>query len=147
MSAYIGQSEIDVDDADADDTSFRIGGGYRVNQNFAVEGFYIDYGEAEDTVGGLDASIEATAFQFQAVGLFPVNPTVDLYGKVGLAIWDAEACIEIFGCEDDDGTDLVFGFGAGFNVSKAVAIRAEYEMAEFDDVDVTTIMVGVDIGF
>ena len=144
VSLYVGQSE--ADDVDEDDTSYRIGGGYRVNQNFAVEGFYIDYGEAEDSFGGIDFSSEADAFQFQAVGLFPVNPTVELYGKLGLAIWDLETCIGTL-CGDDDGTDLVYGLGAAFNVTQAVAIRAEYEIVEFDDVDIDTIMVGVDIGF
>ncbi len=151
VSAFIGQSDADVDlgsvDMDGDDTSFRIGGGVRVNENFAVEGYYIDYGEADDTVFGIDVSAEATAFQFQAVGILPASPAVDLYGKVGLAIWDSEVSAVGFPDADDDGTDLVFGFGASFKLSKDVDLRAEYEFAEFDDSDITTIMIGLNIGF
>lgn len=151
VSAYIGQSDFDFDSADGDDTSFRIGGGYRVNENFAIEGFYIDYGEADDTVntffGPFEVSADADAFQFQAVGFLPVNPGAELYAKVGLALWDAKLTLVGFGDDDDDGIDLVFGFGGKFKVSNAVAIRAEYEMADFDDIDITTMMVGVDIGF
>ena len=159
VSLYVGQSEAEADsqgiEFDGDDTSYRIGGGYRVHQNFAVEGYYVDYGEADDTVTYLgvdvDTTADVTAFLFQAVGLFPVNPTIDLYGKAGLAIWDGEVCAEnpLVGkfCEDDDGTELVFGVGANFNVGESIALRAEYEMVEFDDIDVDTIMLGLNIGF
>ena len=157
VSAFIGQSEVDVDydvdvDIEGDDTSYRIGGGFRVNENFAVEGYYIDYGEIDDSIfvpffGDVELEAEATAFQFQAVGLFPASPSVDLYGKIGLAIWDAELSAPGFADEDDDGTDLVFGFGANFNISKQFTLRAEYEIANFDDVDIDTIMIGVNVAF
>jgi len=151
VSLYIGQTEVDFDinnvSVEGDDTAFRIGGGYRVNQNFAIEGFYIDNGEADDTVFGVvDVSVESTAFQFQGVGFLPVSRTVDLYGKVGLGIWDSEFSAAGFGDEDDDGIDLVFGLGASFKLSKDIDLRAEYEFAEFDDADITTIMVGLNIG-
>ncbi len=158
VSAFIGQSEADIADFNDDDTSYRIGGGFRVNENFAVEGYYVDYGAAEETYpsppfGEGTVTVEATAFLFQAVGLFPVSPAVDLYGKAGLAIWDGELCDDdpdpFFGkqCFDDDGTDLVFGFGGNFDISKQVTLRAEYEMTEFDDLDVTTIMLGLNVAF
>jgi opacity protein-like surface antigen len=146
VSGFIGQSELDVDGFDDDDTSFRFGGGYRLNENFAVEGYYIDYGEAETTFGRFRATAEATAFQFQAVGLLPVSSTVDLYGKLGLALWDAELSVSGFEA-DDDGTDLVFGFGANFNIRERITLRVEYEIAELDDADIDTIMFGVNIGF
>jgi opacity protein-like surface antigen len=141
FSGYLGNTDVDVDGFSGSDMSFRIGGGYQLNRNIAVEGFYINYGEAEDR----GYTIEATALQFQGVAMLPVSPAVDLYGKLGLALWDGEACGN--GCVSNDGNDIVFGFGGAFDVSKKVAIRAEYELADFDDADFNTIMVGVDIAF
>ena len=151
LSFYIGETEVDVDinniSVEGDDTAFRIGGGYRLNENFAIEGYYIDNGEAEDTVFGFaEISVESTAFQVQGVGFLPVSPTVELYGKAGIGIWDSEFTWEGVGDEDDDGIDLVFGLGASFKLSKDIDLRAEYEFADFEDADISTIMVGLNIG-
>ena len=144
FSAFIGNTNTDVQNSDLedDDTSFRLGGGYRLNKNFALEGYFIDYGGVEDS--GFTA--EGTAIQFQGVGLYPATPSVGIYGKLGLALWDAEVCSP-FGCADDDGSDIVFGFGGSFGINERTNLRAEIELAEFDDVDLTTLMVGIDIGF
>ena len=146
FSGFIGNSNVEVYDFDAGDTSFRIGGGYQVNENIAIEGYYIDYGDAED----FGVTLDPTAIQLQGVAMLPLNPSVNLYGKLGLAFWDAEACDQT-DCVDDDGSDLVFGFGGSFDVSNQVSILVEYEFTEIefygDDVDIDTIMAGVNIAF
>lgn len=143
FSAFVGVTEAELLGYSGDDTSIRFGGGYRLSKNLAVEGYYIDYGTAEDG----PATIEGTAIQGQAVGLFPASPTVDLYGKIGLAMWDSESCYVGLGCASDDGSDLVFGAGGNFMMSKTVDLRAEYETAEFGDADINTLMVGVNVSF
>lgn len=151
FSGLIGNTEVDDEGFDGSDMSFRIGGGYQLNENIAIEGYYIDYGSADDSVdtgfGIYDVSADATSLQIQGVAMIPVNPTVDLYGKLGLALWDAELCIESIGCIDDDGSDIVFGFGGNIDINNKVTIRAEYELADFDGTDVNTLMAGVNIAF
>ena len=142
ISGFIGNTNVEESGFDDSDISFRIGGGYKFNKNFALEGYYIDYGTAEDS----GFSADADGPQVQGVGLLPVSNNVDLYGKLGLTMWDAELCSP-FGCISDDGTDIVFGFGGNFAVSNKVDLRAEYEIADFDGTDVTTLMVGVNIAF
>jgi OOP family OmpA-OmpF porin len=143
ISGYIGSTNIEDDGFDDSDTSFRIGGGYKFNKNFALEGYYIDYGTTSDS--GFTA--DADGLQVQGVGLLPVSKNVDIYGKLGLVMWDAELCLSGFGCMNDDGNDFVFGFGGSFALSKQVDLRAEYEIADFDGTDVTTLMVGVNFAF
>ena len=149
LSLYVGEAEVDFDinnvNVEADDTSFRIGGGYRVSERFAVEGFFIDNGEAEDTVAGVDVSLETTALQFQVVGFLLVGGPVDLYGKLGFGIWEAEFSAPGFD-DDEDGTDFAFGFGASFKLSRNLDLRAEFESVNFDDADIDTFMIGLDIG-
>jgi OOP family OmpA-OmpF porin len=165
VTASIGNTNVDESDVDfdSDSTSFRIGGGYRIVRNFAVEAYYINYGEADQSypneaafagVDDISISVESTAIQFQALGIFPVSEYIDLNAKAGLTMWDAEACVSArlgtisdSECADDDGSDLVYGFGATYNFSQQVAGRLEYEIADFDGTDVTTLMFGLNYGF
>jgi hypothetical protein len=165
VAAYIGNTNVDESEADfdADSTSFRIGGGYRVVKNLALEAYYVNYGEADQSypndaaflgVDELSLSVEATAIQLQALGIFPVSESVDLNAKLGLAVWDADLCATArlgnntgTSCVSDDGSDLVYGFGATFNISSDFAARVEYELGEFDGTDINTIMLGVAYGF
>lgn len=150
VAGFVGRSDIDEYGFDDKTTSYRIGGGYRVNPNFAVEAYYVDYGEAEDNILGLDVSLEASAFQLQALGILPLHPSVALYGKLGVTMWDAKACAEVLGCEDETGNDPVYGLGLTFSPVERLGVSVEYEEAEFDDVeeiDVHTLMVGLSYAF
>ena len=134
----IGQATIDdaCDDinipgvsCDDSDTSFKIYGGSKVNKNFGFEIAYVDMGQAELTDGVTTIKYEATGFNFSALGIIPVSNNVDIFGKAGLMLWDAEASISApFNVsEDDNGTDITFGVGINFNASEKFAIRAEFE--------------------
>jgi OOP family OmpA-OmpF porin len=150
FSAFIGNSEVDVEDegysASGSDLSFRIGGGYQVHENIAIEGYYIDYGKAEDTVEGYDISVETTSIQLQGLVMYPVTSSFDVYGKLGVAFWDAEACFETL-CDDETDNNGVYGLGGSFHASDNVTIRAEYEHLEFYDFEVDTIMAGINYAF
>jgi OmpA-OmpF porin, OOP family len=51
VGAGIGQASIERDDSDfdADDTGFKVFGGYNFNQYFALEATYLDGGEPDQT--------------------------------------------------------------------------------------------------
>lgn len=65
---------------------------------------------------------------------FEVGP-VDLFGKLGVIAWDVETTTGT-GTFSDDGTDIGFGIGAGFNVGN-VQIRGDYEFYDPSDSDVS----------
>ena len=107
-------------------------GGYRVNDNFAVEAAYLYLGEAEDDVAPIWEA-EVTGFNFSAVGILPVSEQIDLFGKVGMFMWDVEISERGYGkLGSEDGTDLSFGLGAAFNVTHEFSVVAEYQ--RFNDV-------------
>ncbi len=131
-----GNAEAEVDDLEGDDSYFKItiGGHFGDNENISVEGGFMDLGEAED--GPFSVSADGL---FGAIkGSTEIGNGTTLYGRIGLFMWDGEACVSGFGCADDDGTDLFFGGGLGWQVGPGI-LGVELHFLELDDVDVTTI--------
>lgn len=134
---------------DDKDTAFKLFAGFRVNKHFAVEGMFVDLGEATakasltdgvDTIS-LNASAEADGFAVAAVGFLPVSDTVSLLGKIGMFRWSLDAkatltdtalAISESASESESGTDPMFGFGAEFALGKQWGARVEWE--KFKDI-------------
>ena len=144
---------------DENDWGWKLFGGYRFHENFALEAFYADFGEAEldlvtgDTIEGLapavgfDAALGIQSFGSSAVLLLPVSDEFDLFGKVGAHHWDGHGDIRGGGItvnQDGEGTDAFFGVGASFAPTENVSIRLEHErflIGGSDDVQFTSLAV------
>lgn len=128
--------------------SFAANGGYRVNDNFAIEAAYLYLGEGEDDIAPVWKA-EVTGFNFSAVGIIPVNAQVDLFGKIGMFMWDVEVSEEGFGkLGSDDGTDLSLGFGAAFHVTQEFSVVAEFQrFTDVSDGDLNNFSVGARLNF
>ena len=135
---------------DTSDTGFKIFGGYEFNRNFALELAYIDLGRArysgfagsDPVVGG---KVEVTGVNLSAVGSWPVAPTVDVFGKIGFLSWEDKASDVTAGSpfsDKIDGTDLSFGFGASFHITRNVSARVEWERFRVDKTDADLFSVG-----
>ncbi len=153
VGASIGSAGVDdpqggVDDSD---TGFKLFGGYRFNENWAVEGFYADFGAPESTPFGIPASTEITGYGAQIVGAFPVSDQVELFGKFGFISWEEDFSVLGIVAGSDDGEDLTYGIGVTFNVSEQVSIRGEWEFYDiadsFGDIDVDLLSVGFEYKF
>lgn len=151
IGASIGGSYVEVDAADfkGGDTAFKIFGGYRINTNFAIEAFYTDAGEPDD--GPL--SVDVSAFGASVVGILPVGGQFELFGKLGLAAWDADFK-DPSGTFPDDGTDLTYGVGGAWILNQQVSIRAEWEFIDIEadiggaiDADTDILSIGVQYNF
>lgn len=127
--------------ADDTDTGWKLYLGNQFNPNAAVEFGYVDLGQQKisgtDTVlGTVSLDTEAKGFDVAIVGLLPVGNQFNLLGKVGLFRWDADisASSTLFGSASDSetGVELMFGFGASFDIGKTAAVRIEWE--RFTDV-------------
>jgi OmpA-OmpF porin, OOP family len=140
--AGIGQSTLEVDDAgfDADDTAFKVFGGYSFNDHFAVELTYFDGGAPGETFDfgiGTPVSVEAelTGLNVSAVGRLPINDTFALFAKLGYASYDFEVTGRAGGfSESEEGSDedLSYGLGIGLTFG-AFGVRGEYEAIDVSD--------------
>lgn len=136
----IGNSKLDFEDEelgidfDADDTGFKIFGGYNFNQYFGVEAAYVNGGQPTDDVFGVDVEFELTGFIGSVVGRVPVGDTFALFGKVGFASYDVE--VSALGeSEDESESDMAYGFGGALTFAERWEVRVEYEAIDVSDGD------------
>jgi hypothetical protein len=126
-----------LNDFKLDDTSYKLIGGFRLADNFALELNYMDLGDENSSVGGVPFNAEGKAYGAYAVGLFPLPVApVDLYAKAGLVRWESKATAggPLGFRFDDDGTE--FGWGAGVQARLgSLAARLEYEQFDVDHSD------------
>ena len=160
--AYIGQatvkdycegtsgSGISCDDSD---TAYRLLGGYRVNRNFSAELAYTNFGKVNASGFGLTEDIKVNAFELVAVGSFPLAERFSLYGKVGLYRADVEDRTNFGVSADETNTDLTFGLGGSFQVSRAIAVRVEWQRysdvggGDLGTADIDMISIGAIVSF
>jgi OOP family OmpA-OmpF porin len=146
LGGSIGQSEIKdacegLTDCDDSDTAWKAFAGYSFNQYFAVEGGYIDFGEASGTDAGITGSAEAWGVTAHAVGSIPIFQGFSLIGRIGAVYWDAEASATSGGTtltESDDGISLAYGAGVQWMFGRNFGLRAEYEVFDGIGDDSTT---------
>ncbi len=123
---------------DDKDTAFKLFGGYQINRNFAVEAAYNDFGKAKanGTISGVsvDATAEATAWELTAIGSWPIANRFAVYGKLGVYYGDLKSNATATsggatgtGSAKDTNTDLTFGLGASFDLTRNVSLRAEWQ--------------------
>src|SRR5262245_24603403 len=132
---------------DGDASGFKIYGGYRFHPNFAAELSYIDLGNAKysGTFGGAPVtggSLETIGFNVSAMAIVPLGPVFELFGKIGIFGWESKARdttsgVPFSGKADD--SDVSFGLGANFNLSRNLTLRAEWErLKAVGDIDLYT---------
>lgn len=134
-----GKASIEIDDAgfDADDTAFKVFGGYNVNPNFAVELAFIDGGAPDERFGPGSVEVAVDGLNLSALGRLPVNEVFSVFGKVGFASYDVEVKGRIGNnvVASDSGSDedLSYGLGAAFAFGTSVELRGEYEAIDVSD--------------
>jgi OmpA-OmpF porin, OOP family len=144
--AGLGQATIEIDGGfDADDTAFKIFGGYNINQNFAVELAYFDGGSAEQSVVGGSVDVSTDGLIVSALGRVPVGDAFSLFGKLGFASYDAQidgrVGNQVVASESGSDEDLAYGIGGAFNLGPSFELRAEYEAISISDGDFTILSV------
>mgnify|MGYP000848929514 CR=1 FL=1 len=129
---------------DESDTAYKLIVGYKFNPYFAVEGGYTNLGKFDYRYTGTGAlagdagkaKYKADAWHASAVGILPFAERFSLFGKLGLAAtnaknsWDVNAPalgLVDSGSERKSRTNLLYGVGLGYDVTKNVNVRAEYE--------------------
>lgn len=123
---------------DKSDTGYKLQVGYQFTPNLAIEGGYVNLGKekysATFTGGTASADAKASGWNIDALGIWPVNDSFSVFGKIGLI----DAKVELNATATGPGgsasasvssTDWksTWGVGASYNINKTVGLRAEYE--------------------
>ncbi|HUH39196.1 MAG TPA: porin family protein [Spongiibacteraceae bacterium] len=146
IGASFGKSDVDVSGFD-DGNSVAISGGYKFNKHFALELSYIDLGESTDDIPP-EWTIEVDGFNFAAVGIIPINDNVEVFGKLGAYMWDADVKERGWGkIASDDGTDFSFGLGVAGHITEQFSLVLEFQRFDIDGDDVDNVSLGVRFNF
>jgi len=156
--AGVGQANLSVDgfditdgldyDFDADDTAFKVFGGWRFNKYISVELDYLDLGtmsdsETFDTGEGLvdvDTDIDVSGFAPYVVGTLPLG-IFELSAKLGYVFYDVDFKVSSDATgesisESDSDEDLAYGVGAGMTFFDHLNVMLEYEVIDVTDADI-----------
>ncbi|MCU7843509.1 MAG: outer membrane beta-barrel protein [Candidatus Thiodiazotropha sp. (ex Monitilora ramsayi)] len=142
----VGTGSYSEADFDESDTGLNIYGGFKAGENLGLEISYTDFGNPEGRFLGFNTSVEVTGLGFSAVGYIPVSDNFNLFGKFGLMAWDADIAVgSISGSED--GTDLLLGFGATYQISNQFALRGAWEFVDVDGGDLDMLSINAQFNF
>jgi hypothetical protein len=116
---WLSADQRDVNDVEFDDSDTAFGAkvGYMFTDRFGIEGGYMDLGNYETEGNVLDLHIDAEGWYGAGVVNFPVADRWDLYGKLGLFVFDSDTDFTDF----DESSTEVFG-----------AIGAEYDLGNWN---------------
>ena len=129
---------------DADESGWKIFGGYNFMKFVGVEASYRDMGSyAEtDTLNSVNADIKS--YDISARGILPLGKMVELFAKIGYGNVNADGTISQGLTElsfDESDWELLYGVGVGVNFGK-FGVRAEYEAYDVDE-DLSSVSLGV----
>jgi len=134
-----------------DDTGYKVFLGFRMARWLAIEGGYTDLGDLNGAREDFSYEAQADLLSAFAVGILPITPRARLFGKIGLASWDAASTTtegDAIERRDASGIDLAYGFGLGYDLTRRFGVRLEWETYDFDNTeDVKFISLGAQFNF
>jgi OmpA-OmpF porin, OOP family len=117
-------------------TAYGLDGGYQYSDRFGFELGYADYGAPKTSgpVSGsnLEVSQQISAFRISATASLPLSNSFALTGKLGISNTTVNVTSTVTPGPAIPGytassTSLAYGAGISYNLSKTVALRAQYE--------------------
>lgn len=164
-----------VDDTD---TSYSLGLGYNFNKNISVEGGYLKLGKASASASGslsgtlygapftstgtLNFSAEVDGFYLGPVFRLPVTEKIEVFGRVGAYIWEADTKASASGSfvyqgttyaangsasKTEKGTDAYYGLGLNYKLNDRIGVGMDWIRFDIDGVDVDNISARLKISF
>lgn len=154
--AGVGQASVNTDSVeiiegqrykfDANDTAFKIFGGWNFNKYIGLELDYMDLGNPTDKKTFTDGEISVaakteigvTAWAPYVVGTLPLG-IFELSGKVGYAFYDVSGHVSADGQKghfSDSDQDFAWGVGAGMTFFDHLNAKLEYEAVEISGAQV-----------
>ena len=127
-----GYTALDADGADLGAVTGRIGA--RLSPNFAVEGEgSIGVRDDDITVAGVNGKVEHDYdAAIYGVGILPVSPNIELFGRLGYGTTKVKADIAGVSAEAD-GESFNYGLGGAYNFDAQNGVRADWTRRDFRD--------------
>jgi OOP family OmpA-OmpF porin len=155
VGASIGSASLNDDfdglKVDDDTTSYRIVGGWRVNQYFALEAGYHDFGDFEQnfTVDGVSAKarLSADGFTLGVTGSFPVADRIEIFGRTGMFFWDGDAEINNVSQATPEDTNPYLGAGISYAINGEFLVTGDWTRYELESANSNVYSVGFQYRF
>lgn len=103
--------------------SAKVYGGYQLYPNLAIEGGVFGLGHIDNATG----KVQTRGVYLDAVGRYPLGTNWHVLGTAGLAAARFDASTG----GDDDSPGVKLGAGVQYDISKQVAVRAQYDRYHF----------------
>lgn len=134
---------------DKSDTGYKLVLGSQFTPNIGAELGYVSLGTAKFSGGGT-GEIKGSGWFADLVGTLPLTGNLSGFAKLGVFNGKAKAS-GAGGTASDSGTDVKYGLGLSYALSKSVDLRGEWERYRFnlsgDKGDVDLLSVGVTVKF
>lgn len=124
IGASVGQSEIDLTGYDYG-FFYKIYGGVR-KKYYGFEGNYTRLARF-DITGANTGSVNASGIGVSVISFLPLTSNFEVFIKVGFFSWSATGRINGSLLSKNQGTNSSYAFGAQYNATENVTLRAEYQ--------------------
>ena len=108
-------------------TASRIAGGFQLTPTWGAEFSSANYNKTSIGVPGRNLDWEASGMQLSGTGTFPMDNLVSIFGKLGVARTKLKLSVSCCGENMATSTKLAFGFGVRYELSRRIAMRAQYD--------------------
>ncbi|MDH5648721.1 MAG: outer membrane beta-barrel protein [Gammaproteobacteria bacterium] len=147
LGAAIGYSYVDQSLFAESGTGIKVFGGIGLNSYFSVEAAYMDLGQPQEDLFGLQQDYDVWAAGLWAKGMLPLGSRIIVFGKAGLAHWDLEKTTTFFGLSSQtvsqSGNDPIWGVGMEFKIGDRYSMPLEYERIESEDDEIALFSIGI----
>lgn len=168
LGASLGQAEFrktcelyTAGTCDADDTAYRLFGGYRMNPNASIEVGYGAVGEvlvnAVNIAAGVPVSFEATlkALDVSLIPAYHFSDRFGIFGRIGIyrSQLEVRGTGATAGATSEHNTGLTWGAGLRFGFGRSIAARAEYQRfssvggSSTGEADIDFMSLGLELAF
>lgn len=114
--------------------TWKVYSGVRMTDKVFVEGGYIKFGDQKGSHEGSQITSSAKGYSTAGVVTYPLNSQIELFGKAGLWWWKNEQKHST-GKVALDGSDILLGAGANYNLGNNMGVRAEWERYQMSHED------------
>lgn len=156
-SFYLGSGAgiyyFDIDGVDFDESapSFRVFGGYEMNDYLSFEAGYSKFFEASASFLDTDIDIDGNNWDLSVRPTLPLGDRFEVFGILGWSFYDFKVTVSdpFLGTfsESDNDDDFHYGLGGAWNVTNNWTLRGEWTSVDVSDASFGMVSASVTYNF